>query len=458
MQWLREVVVFLVVICGCIGVGHAQNPEYKLGATLWDVDSISHFAAPSNADIVVALHATNSRVSVIDAANGEVLRTFDGLASGGIGLYPSAFGVSDDGTLCILGTRGNNGDTSGRTRAFNVGDGRLLWERKETAAVSAISASIERAVLYVGRDYDQGLQYHCELVDTRDGHTIRTISAESEAQYVSLDGLTGRLYASVKKWPGQPSACIVEFDAETGDELRIWQATWGLFAKAPGRDTIYQIWKSDQVVGVSLIDLKTGTQKGVSNCNFNLPETCYHGSPALVKTDDVSGRVILIRTFAKTRDWVLPIAVHPSLNTPVVMLREPAMWEGRPVVGVHSYDLSERYRRFFFKPAGPGFERYPLVCVAMEPMNTEVDEVPAAPEACVMALTGTSLTVQLSQTSTTDVPLEIIALSGQVVLSRTVEQGMLSIELDIANLPAGSYICRVTGSFGSCSQSFSFSK
>jgi len=445
----------------------AQTPHYKLGSKLWDIDSVGMFVVPPDADIVLAARLSSlerdSNLWVLDARTGTLLRKLRGPKSGELSLNPQSVQVSNDGKLCIVAYPGTIEDSSETTRAYDLTDGRLLWERKETAGIYQVSERLHRAMLIVVKypDSSPSPQPQIELVDTHDGRTIRVFKGDV-VPYTCFDEDQARFYLPFTRWQGQQAPWVVEFDAVTGVELRKWKALHGPMAKMPNRDSLYILTENVQThdgqLRISRLDLNSGLEVIVTNCDVAKPPSCFQGSLPQLNVSEGEHKVFTSRTYQLGGLGALPVEIDVTNGEPLPLIMDAIFWEDKGVGGGAHYAINPSRGLFYFRPAGPGFTRRPLVCLNLNPFTSDVESPSGDSNAFTIAVFGNALHVQMNQQLPGLQRLEIVSMSGQIVLSRSINEGDAVAEIDLTLLPVGHYLCRLITTSGAMSKSFTIAK
>lgn len=464
MRWSKYLLVLLITGTVAQFAANAQSPQFKLGPVLWEMDSVGHFVVPSDADIVVvarlAPHAPDSNLHVLNARTGEVMRKLHGPILAEYSANRQSFEVSNDGHLCIVGDVAKIDGLSETTRAYDLTDGRLLWERKEIAGVFAVSSRLQRTVLGVHKYSGSPLSVHSqmEIVDTRDGHTISEF-LDDWLGFTCFDEDHGRFYLPFKRWQGQEGSWVVEFDASNGEELRKWRVLQGPMVKMPEKDSLYILSSDKQqhsnMFQVSRLDLNRGTEVIVAKCDLSQLQSCFTGSIPTFRVSEGEHEVFSTGTFGAQGILSLEIDANTSIVEPLVM--EPVIWEGKSVGGHFPHALNPSKRLFYFVPAGSGFDRLPFVCMSLVPSISNVASADADTSAFSVVVVDNILHINHNQLQGLR-HVEIVDLEGQVLYARSISDHEATSDIELNAFPSGHYICRVVLSSRVLSKSFLYTK
>lgn len=463
MKWLDHILGLILFSNVLIATTNAQSLQIKLGPVLWEMDSVGHFVVPTDADIVVvarlAPHAPDTNLLVLDARTGAVRRKLRGPFLAGYSVNRQSFDVSNDGHLCIVGDAVKSDGSSETTRAYDLTDGRLLWERKEFAGVFAVSSRLQRTMLgvlmYSGSP--PTTQSQMELVDTRDGRTIREFRDDWIGE-TCFDEDQGRVYIPFKRWQGQEGSWVVEFDATNGEELRKWRTFQGPMAKMPQRDSLYTLSGGSQnnnTFQVSRLDLNSGVETIISKCVLTEPGSCFAGSSPAFR---VSGNGHDIFTINTHEDYGIHVVEIDALTGLVkTLINDPTMWENK-ITRYPRYALSPTNGLFYFVPAGPDFDRRPFVCLSMVPTTSTVDSSDANTKECSVVVVDNGLLISVTKHLSDIQSVEIVNIAGQVVYTRRMSETEAPFEIGLSELPSGRYLCRLVLASQCITKPFSYIK
>lgn len=409
--------------------GSATN---HIGPIRWTRDSIGNFSVSNAGNVVLLGRVPDAAVIVTDPMTGEERRRLPGF------LRTTSIACSPDGQLCVMGGAVTEGDTMPTTLAYDVTDGRLLWQKKEKKVrILAMSAKLDRVLVKLGDSPGS------ELRSLTTGETIREYS--SIIEYAFMDEWHQRVYVSTGKWDGAINSWTVELDATAGQELNKWGLeTYGSMSRLRDSDTLL-IYGQDlrrpeyKVAKVIALNVSDRTRGPIIQCPEDISNKCdCIGWNALgqwsLAPDGRSTLLQQVRSQVSTALIVRNIR-GGQVATPECYIHEDLMWSGR-ALSIRGEFVDGVNMSLYYLPDGPRDRFYVR---AIGPTLSVPDSNPAVTLGA--GVIGSILYIDQPLTGSGAAVISITDMSGRVVKQTTAVLDGRPISVSVADLPSGNYLC-----------------
>lgn len=417
-----------------------DGPAVRIGDIRWTADSVDAFAVSATGDVLLLGRRSDTSVAVVDPATGVELRRFRGSRRmQHIALFKT-LDCSPDGTLCLVSEPDFEADPTAMTRLYRVADGQLLWERNERSWIHAISARLQRGVVWTS---DSTGTIRSELRDLVTGDAIRTF--DEAWNTVFIDEWHGRIYAGTLVPVGQQTASVIELDATTGAELRRWSFTRPVSAcRLKDSDTLFVAGEANAFMKsgtakVEGVDMSTGRRHTIVEC----PKDewygcgCFQGISYTLKWSlSADGSEALLHQIRGINGF--PLTAHRFSNRSECYMNEDFRWPGEQFDPLAPFYVDIPNANLYYLPNGASI---PFICLAME-SSTNVRDSDAV-HALEIVTDGSVLRITLPSAVTGTAEIDIMDVNGRLAGTSMSNVEGRSIVVPIADLSSGGYFCSV---------------
>lgn len=445
-----SICVLTIMLLG--GIDAAGQTRFRIGPVKWAMDSIHYFYAPTTrADILFGIYGepTDSNVWIVDTKSGGTVGKVPGHKRMNLEVASSP-----DGSLCMTSVTSADminpdSDIRSVTRLFRVADMELLHRWYEVAVVKALSARLERALILANKPPYIGHPPSFYLRDLRTGEDIQSIpdiGLNGWAATSFIDEWHQRVYLNIRDGDAYT---ITEFDAMTGEVLRQWKnAIRGTMCRLKNSDRLLVATGMDshprfvQPTIVYALDLDSSAWDVVVRCPDTVADMCDCMSrgnvPDVLWSMNTEGTEAYLSSMMSSDNNRVVLRRFVDRNGIVsdCMMNEAKPWPWPYPTQVFC-DVENKNLYYVKYGSSEGWK--PLYCHSLEATTgVEHAEGRRLPN---LIVSGDELRLELPSGISGTGTVAILDLGGRSlkVWSCTAE----TVNLPIADIPAGSYFCRI---------------
>lgn len=404
------------------------NAVVHIGPIRWTKDSIGNFVVADAANAVFLASKPDSAILVVDPKTGEEKQRLRGYTSMSRGLA-----CSPDGRMCMI--TGISVDDSKMTMLYDAVDGHLIQTWNEDVLVPALSAKLQRACILAKNGNVDG----CALRNLTTGETLVWLDGWENLWF---DEWHNKLYVGTGRWGGEVGNWTVEIDAITGEVLNKWRiGLFGPMCRLRDSDTLLIIGQHPerpQLASVVALNTTNGSNVPVVVCPSDVSDACScisqsvshrwalnaDGSQAMLyKARSLNTRSILARRFSRQSS-----NSECFVNDNILLFGEPL-----PRVPEFVDDVNENY---YYLPNGL---RDGFICRAIGP-TLGVASTDGSGQLSI-TVDGSILRMNTPSNIAGSAAISIMDVSGRLLKHAAVHLDERPIEIAIADLPAGNYLC-----------------
>lgn len=445
--------ILAIVLFGSIDA--AGQTTFRIGPVKWATDSILYFFAPmTRSDILFGVHGDpiDSNVWIIDTKSGGTFGKVPGHRRMSLDVVSSP-----DGSLCmtsVISPDMSDPDSHIRsvTRLFRVADMQLLHRWYEVAVVKALSARLERAFILANKFPYVGQPPSFRLRNLRTGEDIQSIpdiELNGWAATAFIDDWHQRVYLNIRDGDAYT---ITEFDAMTGDVLRQWKnAIRGTMCRLKNSDRLLVATEMDshptfgQPTIVYALDLNSSTWDVVVRCPDTVVDMCDCMSrghaPSAIWSMNIEGTEAYLSAMMSSDNNRVVLRRFVDRNGIVsdCMMNEAKPWPWPYPTQVYC-DVGNRNLYYVQYGSSGGWK--PLYCHSLE-ATTGIEHPVEKQHLPNPIVTGNELRMEVPSGGSGQGTVAIVDLGGRVVKrwANIEDEGVLN--LPVAEIPAGSYFCRI---------------
>lgn len=424
---------FLGVIVMLVAIASAEPQDggasVHIGPVRWTRDSVDDFQVPGAANAVFLTRRPDTSIVVVDPKTGAELQRLHGYIPG-----QSTYKCSPDGTVCLIGS----GMLDGRvvTILYNTSDGQVTRVWNEQAEAWAISAKLQRACVLTKNGSVDG----CALRNLTNGETLVWLDGW---EYVWFDEWHGKLYVGTGRWGGETGNWTVEIDAVTGEVLSKWRiGLFGPMCRLRDSDTLLIIGQHPerpQLASVVGLNVTSGANGPIVECPSDVSDVCRCISHSishawslhadgfqamLYKARSLNVKSVLARRFSSGQ-----------LRKSECYVNDRVMLLGDPLPRVPEYvdDVNESYY-YIPNTRWDGF-----ICRAIGP-TLGVADTDGMTQLSI-AVDDSALRITTPRDIIGSAAISVMDVRGRLLKHVTVHVDERQVEVAIADLPAGNYVC-----------------